>query len=197
MIGLTTRQREVYDFVCARIQAHGYPPSFREIGAHFRFRSTKGVVDHVSALERKGYLRKEYGKMRSLVPIAHSALVKLPEASTTIPIVRWRNPIEVVATTRRPSFALTATFGVVMESNALRSRGILADDWLFVDRKKKPERGQIGLFDLGGGEAVARVFDPIDGAVLLGSNRPIPVSIEYAEKIAIGTVVGMWRPVPE
>ena len=45
MKGLTSRQREILDFITCSIQDNGYPPTIREIGRHMGIRSTNGVND--------------------------------------------------------------------------------------------------------------------------------------------------------
>jgi repressor LexA len=63
---LTPRQQNILDFVHEFQQAHGYPPSIREIGEFFGIRSTNGVSDHLRALERKGFLSRNGHLSRSL-----------------------------------------------------------------------------------------------------------------------------------
>ena len=62
---LTARQREVLEFVRQFMAKAGYPPTVREIGAHFGF-VPRSIFDHLKALERKGYLRRTASKSRSL-----------------------------------------------------------------------------------------------------------------------------------
>jgi len=66
---LTDRQRQILDFISASIAERGYPPTLREIGEHFGIRSTNGVNDHLKALEKKGYLRREDLKSRAMRPV--------------------------------------------------------------------------------------------------------------------------------
>jgi len=63
---LTDKQRRVLAFISARIRAQGYPPTVREIMHELSLHSTNGVNDHLKALERKGYLRREGNKSRAL-----------------------------------------------------------------------------------------------------------------------------------
>jgi repressor LexA len=63
---LTDRQREVLTFIESQIGQLGYPPTIREIGRHLGMRSTNGVNDHLKALERKGYIKREGNKSRTL-----------------------------------------------------------------------------------------------------------------------------------
>jgi len=55
---LTERQQSILDFIIERIRARGFPPTLREIGLAFSIRSTKGVNDHLEALEKKGRIRR-------------------------------------------------------------------------------------------------------------------------------------------
>jgi repressor LexA len=66
---LTSRQREILDFISSSIVERGFPPTLREIGEHFQIRSTNGVNDHLKALEKKGHLRREDLKSRAMRPI--------------------------------------------------------------------------------------------------------------------------------
>jgi repressor LexA len=65
---LTERQEAILEFIRHSIRERGYPPTLREIGAQMSIRSTNGVSDHLRALERKGYLRREDMKSRALRP---------------------------------------------------------------------------------------------------------------------------------
>ena len=65
---LTERQEAILEFIRQSIRERGYPPTLREIGAQMNIRSTNGVSDHLRALERKGYLRREDMKSRALRP---------------------------------------------------------------------------------------------------------------------------------
>lgn len=66
---LTPRQTQVLDFIRHCIEERGYPPTLREIGRHMLIRSTNGVNDHLKALEKKGYLKREDLKSRALRPV--------------------------------------------------------------------------------------------------------------------------------
>src|SRR6266566_7412628 len=55
---LTSRQKDIYDFLLKTIREKGYAPSIPEIGKQFKIASTNGVSDHLKALEKKGYIRR-------------------------------------------------------------------------------------------------------------------------------------------
>ena len=62
---LTDRQRQVYEFLVGFWQTRGYPPSIREVASHFGFKSTRAVVDHLGALERKGWINRTRERSRA------------------------------------------------------------------------------------------------------------------------------------
>jgi repressor LexA len=51
---LTTRQKEILDFIINNIESQGFPPTIPEIQEGFSFKSPNGVNDHLEALKRKG-----------------------------------------------------------------------------------------------------------------------------------------------
>ena len=65
---LTDRQREIFRFIVEFRASAGFSPTFREIGRRFSIDSTNAVSDHVTALIRKGWLRKDPRSARTLVP---------------------------------------------------------------------------------------------------------------------------------
>ena len=61
---LTDRQREVLEFIQTFTQAHGVPPTVREIGGRFHV-TPRAAFDHLRALERKGFLRRRHTEGRT------------------------------------------------------------------------------------------------------------------------------------
>lgn len=59
----TNRQREIIQFVVQYLFENLYQPSIREIGDRFSISSTNGIVDHLRALQRKGFITE--GKFSS------------------------------------------------------------------------------------------------------------------------------------
>lgn len=63
---LTDRQREILDFMKKYTADEGYPPSVREIGACLGINSPNGVMCHLRALERKGWIRRKQNQSRAI-----------------------------------------------------------------------------------------------------------------------------------
>jgi repressor LexA len=70
---LAPRQRKVYNFIIAYSRRHGYPPTMREIAAHLGVNGNLGIIKHLAALEKKGYIARSAGSSRGI-------RVTLPEA---------------------------------------------------------------------------------------------------------------------
>lgn len=63
---LTKRQKQILDYIEGFIEDQGYAPSFEEIAEAFGYASLATVHEHLSNLERKGYIRKSYNESRSV-----------------------------------------------------------------------------------------------------------------------------------
>src|ERR1044072_9345860 len=63
---LTSRQREVFDFIREKSSGSGYGPTVREIGDNFRISSPNGVMCHLKALEKKGLITREPNMSRAI-----------------------------------------------------------------------------------------------------------------------------------
>lgn len=66
---LTERQQEVFDFIVQFLNEWGIPPTVREIGDAFGIASPNGVICHLAALQRKGYIRRYEGVSRGILVI--------------------------------------------------------------------------------------------------------------------------------
>src|SRR5260370_25135852 len=65
-MAITRRQREVYDFISRFVAEHGYSPSFEEIGKGLDLNSLATVHKHITNLEKKGLLTRDYNRSRSI-----------------------------------------------------------------------------------------------------------------------------------
>jgi repressor LexA len=63
---LTARQRLVLGTIRDSVEHRGYPPSMREIGEAVGLTSPSSVKHQLSALERKGYLRRDPNRPRAI-----------------------------------------------------------------------------------------------------------------------------------
>src|SRR6476469_7467485 len=71
--GLTVRQRKVLEVIRNSVDRRGYPPSLREIGEAVGLTSPSSVAHQLSALERKGYLRRDPNRPRAIEVVSPDA----------------------------------------------------------------------------------------------------------------------------
>lgn len=62
---ITARQKEILNFISDYQSDNSYPPTVREIGDHFGV-SIRAVQDHITALQKKGYITQTQKKSRSI-----------------------------------------------------------------------------------------------------------------------------------
>ncbi len=67
---LPPRQQVVLDFIATHIERRGFAPSVREIAKQLGMRSTNAVCCHLLALERKGFIRRDSMKSRTIQVLA-------------------------------------------------------------------------------------------------------------------------------
>lgn len=69
---LTRRQRELYDWICGFYEIRQYMPSFEEIARAFGFRSLATVHEHMTNLERKGWIKRGYNLARDITLVTEA-----------------------------------------------------------------------------------------------------------------------------
>ena len=69
MTELTDKQKDILKFLREFMNENGYPPTVKEIMAQFNFASPTAVTTHLTALEKKGFVKKNGNRARGSVPI--------------------------------------------------------------------------------------------------------------------------------
>jgi repressor LexA len=207
---LTARQREVLDCIRQFMKRVGYPPTVREIGAHFGF-VPRSVFDHLKALERKGYLHRDPAKSRSLQilepdpqAIPHSA-IRNPQSYRELPIlgrVAAGQPL-LAEQNIEGSFALSRDWVNGDDAFILRVQGesmvgahILPGDHAVVRRQTSAENGDIVVALLNDEATIKRIFFQKDEVVLQPENAAMEaIVVRRGERNfqIVGKVVGILR----
>src|SRR5258705_2172845 len=92
---VTRRQREILDFITAHLADKGYAPSFEEIARQFGFQSLATVHEHLTNLERKGFIRRAHNESRAIEivpPKGQTGATELP----LLGLVAAGEPIEAL-----------------------------------------------------------------------------------------------------
>ena len=200
MKDLTPKQQQIYDYICAFTEAHGYPPSVREIGEAVSLRSPSTVHFHLKGLEEAGKIVKSAGKTRAIT---------LPERAVAEEADPRRNRVPVVGNVAAGSPILAQEYiedylpfdtnGLSGEHFALKVRGesmlnagILPGDLVVVHQQQDAHNGEIvvAMFE---DEATVKTLSRRDGHTwLLPENEAYaPIDGDNAE--IIGKVVGVVR----
>ena len=198
---LTRRQKEILDFVDAFLGERGYAPSFEEIAAAFGYSSLATVHEHLSNLERKGYIRKSYNESRSIELLsedgANSAL-DLPllgnvAAGLPIEAIEQRESLSVPADMIRKG---KDNFVLRVEGDSMIDEQIRDGDYIVVSSQAIAEEGEMVVALVGGESATVKKLyrDGPDRIRLQPANPEVEPIVADARDVAIqGVVVGVIR----
>ena len=198
---VTDRQQAILDFVVATIRARGFPPSLREIGQFFGIRSTKGVNDHLEALEKKGKIRRHGNLSRGieLVDPVHE-----DQEADSIPVlgrIAAGQPL-LAAENVEGSFRLDRELLHGPENFLLRVQGtsmidahICDGDFVLVRPQDTATNGEIVVAMVDDEATVKHFFREADGVRLQPANPAMsPIFVPREEPVRIlGKVVGVLR----
>ena len=203
MAKLTAKQQQIYDYILAFTNDHGYPPSVREIGAAIGLKSPSTVHFHMKGLEEAGMIVKAEGKTRaiSLPGAARPAVAEEADPhANQVPIVgNVAAGSPILAQECIEDYITFDTNGLSGEHFALTVRGesmlnagILPGDLVVVHRQQDARNGEIvvALFE---DEATVKTLSRRDGHTWLLPENPDyePIDGTYAE--IIGKVVAVVR----
>ncbi|RJP21300.1 MAG: transcriptional repressor LexA [Candidatus Abyssobacteria bacterium SURF_5] len=198
---LTDRQEMVLNFIKAFTDRNGYPPTIREICAHFHF-LPRAAANHVNALVRKGYLSKAPRKSRSLEVIGRSRrdLREIPivgRVAAGEPILAVEN-IEGAIMLPAEWVHGGESFLLRVEGDSMVNAHICSGDYVVVKRQATAESGDIVVALLEEEATVKRFVKEKDRIVLKPENeRMQPIVVENGARSLriIGKVVGVWRTI--
>ncbi|HEY7601533.1 MAG TPA: transcriptional repressor LexA [Methylomirabilota bacterium] len=200
---LTQRQQEVLDFIQTFSEAHGVPPTVREIGGRFRV-TPRAAFDHLRALERKGYLRRRSTEGRT----SRALTLAVPaRAAREVPILgRIAAGAPLLAEENREGTLPLdpgwvggrgdEVFGLRVHGESMINAHIVEGDLVLVRRQDHAQAGDI-VVALVDGEATVKRFGREPHAVVLKPEHPTmaPIVVREGEKDVriLGKVVGLVR----
>ena len=194
---LTDKQKRILEFVTEYTKEHGYPPTVREIGAHFSF-LWAAARTHLQALQKKGALKLNPSKSRGIeIPgLMPSGGFMLPVAGTIRagkPILA-REDIDRHILIDQSLFPHPDAFSLKVTGNSMVEAGILDGDYVVVRPQKTIENGQIGVVLLGDEATVKRVFQENKKIILKPENKDMEPTTHNPDEVEIiGKVVGVIR----
>ena len=195
----TQRQRQVLEWVRDFIQKHGMPPTVREIGGAFGIKSSS-VFDLLTALERKGHLRRGGLGARSLIVEGmNRSGIEVAEVPL-IGVIAAGRPIEAIeddrgnVIVRKGVLRGRETFALRVEGDSMVDAGILSGDYVIVWKQESANNGYI-VVALIWEEATLKRFYREKDAVRLEPANPnmVPIYVRSGEFRILGKVIGVQR----
>jgi repressor LexA len=202
-MAITRRQRQVYDYIANFVQTRGYSPSFEEIGEGMGLNSLATVHKHISNLEKKGLLKRDYNRSRSidLLPIK-GKLKQAMTAELRLPLVgriAAGRPIEAVETPETISLAdfvrSKEVFVLQVKGESMQDEHIVDGDYVLVEKAKTAFNGDIVAALVDGTDAtLKRFYKEGDKIRLQPSNTAMAPIVVPADSVQIqGRVIGVLR----
>ncbi|MDF1501530.1 transcriptional repressor LexA [Roseisolibacter sp. H3M3-2] len=198
---LTKRQREILTYLGSYSESHGYAPSFEEIADTFQYNSLATVHEHLSNLERKGYIKRGYNESRAIEILPSEAFqrsVELPLLGT----VAAGLPIEQMASGESlcvPESFLRKNgnhYVLKVRGNSMVDAHIGDGDFVIVNERRSADNGEMVIAMMQGSAAtVKKFYRERDGRIRLQpANETMEPIYVHENDISIqGVVVGVLR----
>ncbi|MDQ0423776.1 MULTISPECIES: transcriptional repressor LexA [Cellulomonas] len=220
--GLTSRQRLVLETIRSSVERRGYPPSMREIGDAVGLTSPSSVKHQLTALERKGYLRRDPNRPRAMevvqpddartvTALGDRAGVALGDGDAAerdgaptpsyVPVVGRiaaggpilaEQVVEDVFPLPRQLVGEGELFLLKVAGDSMVDAAICDGDWVVVRRQPVAENGEI-VAAMIDGEATVKTLKRVDGHVWLLPHNAAYSPIDGDGATVLGRVVSVLR----
>jgi repressor LexA len=204
-MAITRRQWEMYDFISRFVTEHQYSPSYEEIKTGLGLNSLATVHKHVSNMEKKGLLTRDYNRSRSIELVPFKGKLKQSMQVNTglvLPMVgriAAGRPIEAVETPETISLAdfvqSKEVFVLEVRGDSMQDEAILDGDYVLVEKTKVAHNGDIVVALVDGSDAtLKRFYKEGDQIRLQPSNANMQPIIVHASAVQLqGRVIGVLR----
>ena len=200
---LTPRQHEILRHIATSIRRNGIVPSVREIGHALGMRSPSTVHQHLSALARKGFLRRDGDRMRVLEITDRTPLkegeetVHLPligRVSAGMSVLAEQHVEDMIPIPRRFVGWNDESFLLTVRGDSMIGAGIFDGDLVIVRCQATATSGDI-VVALQGDEATVKRLAVEECGPYLRPENPAYAPIRGEFEI-LGKVVGLLRRFP-
>ena len=203
---LTMRQRKVLQVIRESVATRGYPPSVREIGEKVGLKSPSSVAYQLTALQRKGLLRKDAHRPRAVdvrpAEVPEGEALPRPEPAYLPMVGRIaaggpilaEQSIEDVFPLPKEIVGEDASFLLRVVGDSMVDAAITDGDWVVIRQQPTADNGDIvaAMID---GEATVKTFRRKDGHVWLMPHNPAYTPIPGDEATVLGRVVAVVRKI--
>jgi len=196
---LTVRQKEVLIFIADYKNKHSYPPTIREIAEHFSM-SVKGAHDHITALKRKGQIKHEEKRPRTLELTNsrkddHSSIIDVPllgSVAAGVPLLAEENfekniPIHSSFLKKNKKY-----FALKVKGDSMSGAGILDGDLAIIEKLSVVHNGEIAVAVLNDAVTLKRFYKESSRIRLQPENPSYKATYSKDVKI-LGRLAGVIR----
>ena len=193
---LTERQSAILSFIIEFAEEHGYPPTIPEIQHEFDIKSPNGVNNHIKALTRKGYIKRDSSRARALEIIGkRDGIPILGRVAAGAPILAEEN-LEGHFNLRDLYRPGNDVFMLRVQGESMIKAGIHDGDYVIVHMQNIIDQGEIGVAIIDNEATVKRIYIDSDVVRLVPENDTMaPFSIPRSDpgfRIG-GRVMGVVR----
>lgn len=197
---ISSKQKEILDFLKEEILRKGYPPSVREICDAVNLKSTSSVFAHLETLEKNGYIRKDPTKPRA-IEIVDDSFQQVRTEMTSIPIIGtvaagqpiladeniigfFPIPMELVPNAE--------TFALKVKGDSMINAGIFNGDSIFVEKCDTAKNGDT-VVALVEDSATVKTYYKENGHFRLQPENDTMEPIIVDDVKILGKVFGVFR----
>jgi repressor LexA len=202
-MALTRRQKQVLDFIAGFQDDYGYCPSFEEIARGLDLASLATVHKHISALEKKHYLKRDANRSRSLELAPKFVQEQRRPRPVEIPLrgrIAAGAPVEAVEQRETLSFSDFSgnpdVFALEVSGDSMIDDHICSGDFILLQRVSEARDGDIVVALVGEGEATLKRFfrEPAGLVRLQPANAAMRPIMAHASEVRIqGRLLAVLR----
>ena len=200
---ISTKQREILEYIKQEILNKGYPPAVREICEAVDLKSTSSVHSHLETLEKNGYIRRDPTKPRAIEIIddnfnlTRREVVNVPilgNVAAGQPLLAVEN-IETYFPIPTEFLPNAETFMLRVKGESMINAGIFDGDFILVEETPTASDNDIIVALLEDSVTVKRFYKEEDHIRLQPENDTMdPIIIPQGAPISIvGKVIGLYR----
>jgi repressor LexA len=197
---VTERQRDILQFIRDFQRERGVAPTHREICDHFGFSSYGTVYKHLSLLEKKGLIRRDWNQKRGVELIEKQA--ETPAGVRELPLfgtIAAGQPLEVqqqdeTITVPERLTARGENFVLKVRGDSMMDDGILDGDYVIIARRERAENGEMVVANVNGEVTLKRLYREGERIRLQPANALMHPIYAHASDVSVqGVVVGLMR----
>ena len=197
---ISSKQREILEYIKQEILNKGYPPAVREICEAVHLKSTSSVHSHLETLEKNGYIRRDPTKPRAIEIIddnfnlTRREVVNVPiigQVAAGQPLLAVEN-IENYFPIPTEFMPNAETFMLKVKGDSMINAGIFNGDKILVQKQSDAQNGDI-VVALVDDSATVKTFYKEDGHIRLQPENDSMDPIIVNECSILGKVFGIMR----